>query len=106
MSVVDELMEQRDAVLFGQWVQRMPERKGEACLLYRASGPRGGRRKLSARAMGLVTSALFALKFPCAWAPAAWNDDDETRFGDVLLVLDEAIRQAKDSADRSRADAE
>lgn len=112
MSVLDELLAQRDAVLFGEWVRQEPEDDGEACLVARY-GPED--------LFGMVSNdaaqrldAVVACKYPFAYLKAwfqkkahqntvgecdpvcvFWNDRYATR-EQVIEVLDEALRQAKE----------
>lgn len=111
MSVVEELMAQRDAVMFGTWVGRYPVRAEEACLVVRqeylhpqAKRPVASRaRGLSENAIGVVCDVLRDRGVQVWRRPPAWNDQRSRKRAHVLDVLDEAIRRAKEleSADSS-----
>lgn len=90
-SVVDELIAQRDRVLFGKWVHRAPSEDGEACLLFYAT--HASMRAISPDAMMTIKAALGVEHLKEA---TRWNDRLAT-YQEVLDVLDEAIRLAKES---------
>lgn len=103
--VVDQLMAQRDAVLFGTWTPRTPDQPGEACTVARVEV--NGRRMAVSREAMLVVSGVFRRLFPRfeALRVVDWNDHQAQRH-EVLTVLDEAIRLAKELADDERQDAD
>lgn len=92
---VDELLAQRDAVLFGKWKKGSPIRPGEACAVIRYD-PVRGQVHLSNDARWSASQALAKLH-DGRTNIMAWNDSvAQSRF-EVIEVLDEAIRIAKDT---------
>lgn len=102
-SVVDELIAQRDRILFGRWVSRAPREDGEACTGFWYEFPTMVYpchiRCVSPEATNILREALARrdVVTVCLTDVAEWNDRHATR-QDVLDVLDEAIRLAKESA--------
>lgn len=108
-AVVDDLLAQRDAILFGQW-GRGPDwvagRDDNACLKLREL-------KISEhQGLGLVESCVIlgpaaediileVLKLRWGWPHTitSWNDMPGRTREEVLDVLDEAIRTAKELSD-------
>lgn len=94
-SAVDELLEQRDAIMFGEWVQRPPRADNEACAVIRGVRVSG---YVAALGHLLILQAIDNL-FGEKWSNAAcWNDTRGRTKEQVLSVLDEAIRIAKGQA--------
>lgn len=117
-NVVDELMAQRDAVMFGTWMhEQTPEAKelwnlspgiGEthACLLYRWHGGNDKivQEALSGTAQVFVYKAFGNLGYPeqpkatqAGHSLTRWNDF-VANHDQVITLLDEAIRIAKEEA--------
>lgn len=102
-SVVDELIAQRDRVLFGKWVSHSPREPGEACMGFWFTSPTVDYpcsiRCVSPEVTNVLREVLAqrGVSTPCLYDIANWNDRHATR-QDVLDVLDEAIRLAKESA--------
>lgn len=118
-SVVEQLQEQRTALLEGTWVQNSPSRPHEACLVeHRMSGPvhndkLGDLVCMTMQAESLVWQAIgqreehgewwrsVGLTHPGQPMCRIWNDQLCTSAGEALSILDEAIRIAKEmEADR------
>lgn len=102
-SVVDELIAQRDRILFGKWVSHAPRRDGEACTVFWFAS---STEESPCLVRGLSSSAIQVLE-KAFWQQGMevyslddairWNDRQATR-QEVLDVLDKAIRLAKESA--------
>lgn len=112
MNVVEELLAQRDAVLFGKWVKRPPQAENEACLVMRAKPGaelmRGGctcgceDRLLYVESDELSESAkvwarMSVEKLHGLYSAEGWNDYAAKSKDQVIEVLDEAIRMAKEA---------
>lgn len=92
MTIAEELMAQRDAVNFGTWVQRNPSMAGEACAAVRAEcHPARGlvSYNISQRAAELLTP-------PNESSLVEWNDAPGRTREEVLDLLDDGIRTAKE----------
>lgn len=98
MTPVEELMAQRDAVMFGEWVRSSPELAGQACLVQRRTRHAGlvFTSYLSRDATVLVTRALKERGERMGALPWMWNDSIAQDRDEVLGVLDDAIRLAKE----------
>lgn len=114
MDVVEELMEQRDAILFGVHVRTTPTRLDEACLVQRCLNYSD---ELSMYAVTVLGTKAYLL----VWEEAKrhpsipsfeglYNDDGSELFPEnlndryfdrdaALEVLDNAIRRAKELAE-------
>lgn len=106
MNVVEELLAQRDAVLFGRWVKRSPFAEEEACLVERGTRELcdcgcGYSRfiSLSNVAEDCVRASVNTLHG--VYSSFLWNDLPAPRGAkskdQVIEVLDEAIRMAKEA---------
>lgn len=100
MTVVEELMAQRDAVLFGRWGRMTDLIKGtaNACLEWRDYCPTSYT-QLSNAAKAVVQGVLLRrglILAPDIAAGFSWNDTRAKDSDEVLDVLDEAIRDAKE----------
>lgn len=102
MTILDELLMQRDAILFGTHVHRAPYNPGEACLLATShtcecanTTPHYGHGWISTPAIDLIEDVL---EDSYGWTGRAWewNDDTKPSREDALSVLEEAIRRAKE----------
>lgn len=97
----EQLLAQRDAVLFGTWVNRSPKAAGEACLVVRATSEDEGM-GLSIDAITILRAILLERGYACPGKagygldPWRWNDEYAQDYVEVLDVLDEAIRRAKE----------
>lgn len=110
-TALEQLMAQRDAIIFGEHVKRMPRQDHEACavvrvvrkhdlpvrvilgsdatwLMLRARAKLYSELGLTAEGMGLEGGGM-----------GSWNDAKGTTAQQVLNVLDEAIRMAKREED-------
>lgn len=88
MNVVEDLITQRDAILFGEWVQGAPG-KGQACLVYR-----GDDEAVCDESAGIISGVVGEF---CGFPGSVyWNDREGRTRQEVLDVLDEAIRTAKE----------
>lgn len=83
MDVVEDLLAQRDAVLFGTWTRGAPRNEDEACLLVRPG-------------QGLGSPAVHYLYQAIGdeLSIAHWNAEHTRE--EVVALLDEAIRLAKE----------
>lgn len=94
MTIAEELMAQRDAVNFGTWVQRTPHETLEACTALRIN-VRGTVGALSVTANSLVSEILFGDNRHLLRI-GDWNDTPGRTREEVLDLLDDGIRRAKE----------
>lgn len=94
MNVVEDLIAQRDAILFGEWVQGLPG-KGQACLVYRSDD--GEVCDESAQIIAALVDRHSVRRHRGFPISVFWNDHKGRTRQEVLDVLDEAIRLAKES---------
>lgn len=95
MTIAEELMAQRDAVNFGTWVKGDPQRNGQACALARQENH---------RFLELPSPAVIFLRWvlnkgmpwEATTSVTVWNDAPGRTRQEVLDLLDDAIRRAKE----------
>lgn len=113
-TVVEELVQQRDAILFGEWVRTVPREENEACAVLRnpvkvpcqdihprmESFVRAAEivhhDEIREEARDLLESAIEARAGEW-WSATTWNDTQAKDKEEVLSVFDDAIRMAKEA---------
>lgn len=98
-TVVEELMAQRDAVIFGDWVRGTPTMPNQACLIIRNEGFDSTKnhhkvKMLSHAAQGLVQEEVHR-KYDDVNAVYC-NDHVFESFEDAVEILDGALIAAKE----------
>lgn len=100
MSAVEELMAQRDRMMFGKWVNGCPMELGEACLGFYVERKKNGVLRttdISDTAYHFLLKALREMGLPVD--VTGYNDAPGRTLEEALDVMDVAIKLAKEQED-------